>query len=124
MADDELKLMISKLADPVESERVENAKFRTEMRAGFRVIHARLDGIDRAITYPMTTPRSAHPCFQYCDIDPAVGRCHGCGHKFEEVLTWGQLSPERRDEAEREARAFLGARGRPGYELRKDHDES
>ena len=68
----------------------------------------------------MTTPLSSHPCFRYCEIDSAVGRCNGCGHKFAEVLTWGQLSPERRDEAEREAREFLAARAEA--ELRKDRD--
>ena len=46
MADGELKLMISKLADLVESERTENAKFRTEVRERLNGIDKRLDGID------------------------------------------------------------------------------
>ena len=70
----------------------------------------------------MTIPRPFHPCFRYCEIDSAIGRCNGCGHQFAEVLTWGQLSPERRDEAEREAKEFLATRGHPGVELQKDHD--
>ncbi len=65
----------------------------------------------------MTSPKLLHPCFQYCDIDPDAGRCNGCGHTFDDVLTWGQLTPERRDEADREAKAFLAARA--GTEARQ-----
>ena len=65
-------------------------------------------------------PRRTHPCFRYCEIDSTVGRCNGCGHKFAEVLTWGQLSQQRRAEAEREAREFLAGRSGPGVDIRKD----
>ena len=58
----------------------------------------------------MNSSRPIHPCFQYCEIAPEIGRCNGCGHRFDEVLTWRQLSQERRDEAEREAREYLSVR--------------
>ena len=70
----------------------------------------------------MTITLPTHPCFGHCDIDSAVGRCTGCGHKFAEVLMWGQLSPERRDEAEGEAKEFLAARGHPGVGHQQGRD--
>jgi len=36
------------------------------------------------------------------------------------VLSWGQLSPERRDAAEQEAREFLSTKGHPGVDVRND----
>ena len=71
----------------------------------------------------MISSQLKHPCIGYCEITPAAGRCNGCGHKFDEVLAWGHLSRQRRDAAEKEAKAFLAARSRPGVRVRKDDDD-
>ena len=64
----------------------------------------------------MNRQRPTSPCFHYCKLDQVSGRCIGCGHNYDEILLWQHLPEVRRDEAKREAKAFLS--GRKGEERR------
>lgn len=54
------------------------------------------------------------PCVQVCQMDPARGRCLGCGRTLDEIARWAQMS-----DAERErVMAALAARKEPHAEAR------
>ena len=36
------------------------------------------------------------PCTKVCTVDPASGRCVGCGRSLDEIARWAQMSDAER----------------------------
>ncbi len=50
------------------------------------------------------------PCNRICTLDPASGRCLGCGRSLDEITRWTQMTDAERAQVLAEARRRSAAR--------------
>jgi predicted Fe-S protein YdhL (DUF1289 family) len=50
------------------------------------------------------------PCVNICTLDPAAGRCFGCGRTIAEIASWTSMSTEERTAIMAELPARLARR--------------
>jgi len=53
------------------------------------------------------------PCNRVCTLDPASGRCLGCGRSLDEITRWTQMTDAERTRVVADIRQRAATRRRP-----------
>jgi len=67
----------------------------------------------RIVSTDRRAPVTESPCNRICTLDPASGRCLGCGRSLDEITRWTQMTDAERARAVAEAGRHSAARRRP-----------